>query len=348
MSQSAGFGNLLDGQHPIWIGDFTGAGHAQVMFYYSGDGHWWLGDMEAGQLKWSLVSQSAGFGNLLDGQHPIWIGDFTGVGHAQVMFYYSSDGHWWLGDMEAGQLKWTLVVTQNIGNTALKLTPNLGIASWFTPADQDIANKKDWDFGSGGVLLLPDLVTGGKNANLLVTCGKDGDIFLLDRNALGGYSGPGGNNANAVFTIPIQPGVPKSSQPGVWGGPAYFQGPGGEFVFYCGSGGKLTAFAVSRPSGTLTPTSHSLANFPGEGGTTPVVSSNQLVAGTGVVWAVARRDAAGKLHLHAYDASNLGNKLNELECGAWANSNGGAFIEPTVANGKVYVGSDDRVTVFGL
>ena len=107
-SQSAGFGNLLDGQHPIWIADFTGAGRAQVMFYYSGDGSWWLGDMVGGQLQWSLVSQSAGFGNLLDGQHPIWIADFTGVGHAQVMFYYSGDGNWWLGDMVGGQLQWSL------------------------------------------------------------------------------------------------------------------------------------------------------------------------------------------------------------------------------------------------
>ena len=109
VSQSAGFGNLLDGKHPIWIGDFTGAGHSQVMFYYSGDGHWWLGDMDGGTLNWSLVSQSAGFGNLLDGKHPIWLGDFTGAGHLQVMFYYSGDGHWWLGNMAGGALNWSLV-----------------------------------------------------------------------------------------------------------------------------------------------------------------------------------------------------------------------------------------------
>jgi hypothetical protein len=99
VSQSGGFGNLIDGQHPIWIADFTRAGHAQVMFYYRGDGNWWLGDMVGGQLQWSLVSQSGGFGNLIDGQHPIWIADFTGSGHAQVMFYYSGDGNWWLGTL---------------------------------------------------------------------------------------------------------------------------------------------------------------------------------------------------------------------------------------------------------
>jgi hypothetical protein len=108
MSSWSGFGNLLDVHHPIWIGDFMGAGHAQVLFYYAGDGHWWLGDMVDGQLQWSLVSQSGHFGNLLDGEHRIWIGDFTGVGHAQVLFYYAVDGHWWLGDMVDGQLQWSL------------------------------------------------------------------------------------------------------------------------------------------------------------------------------------------------------------------------------------------------
>ena len=57
-AQRLGFGNLIDGQHLIWIADFTGTGHAQVMVYYAGDGNWWLGDMVGGQLQWSLVSQT--------------------------------------------------------------------------------------------------------------------------------------------------------------------------------------------------------------------------------------------------------------------------------------------------
>ena len=109
VSQSAGFGNLLDGRHPIWLGDFTGVGRTQILFYYNGDGHWWLGDFVNGQIRWSLVSQSAGFGNLLDGRHPIWLGDFTGVGRTQILFDYNGDGHWWLGDFVNGQIRWSLV-----------------------------------------------------------------------------------------------------------------------------------------------------------------------------------------------------------------------------------------------
>ena len=104
-----GFASLVDGQVQTWVGDFLGVGHSQILFYYAGDGNWWLGDMVDSELQWSLVSQSAGFGNLLDGQHPIWTADFSGAGHLQVMFYYGGDGHWWLGDISGGQLQWRLV-----------------------------------------------------------------------------------------------------------------------------------------------------------------------------------------------------------------------------------------------
>jgi hypothetical protein len=63
-------------------------------------------------MQWSLVSQTAGFGNLLDGRHPIRLGDFAGVGRTQVMFHYNGDGNWWLGDVTNRQMHWSL-----IGNT---------------------------------------------------------------------------------------------------------------------------------------------------------------------------------------------------------------------------------------
>jgi hypothetical protein len=99
---------LLDGKHPIWIGDFSGAGRQQVMFYYSTDGNWWLGDVQGGQLKWTLVNDSHGFGDLTDSKHRIWFGDFTGARRMQVLFYYSTDGNWWHGDVQSGQLLWRL------------------------------------------------------------------------------------------------------------------------------------------------------------------------------------------------------------------------------------------------
>jgi hypothetical protein len=105
-----GFGNISS--HPFWIGDFIGSWHSQVLFYSPGDGHWWLGSYTNGQLQWSLISQTrnpAGIDFADTSKFPTWIGDFSGSGHSQVLFYSSGDGHWWLGSYANGQLHWTVI-----------------------------------------------------------------------------------------------------------------------------------------------------------------------------------------------------------------------------------------------
>ena len=98
VGDTSGFGDLDDGR-PIWVGDFTGNGSADVLFYYPGDRNWWLGEVVNGQLGWSLVGNTTGFGQVADGR-PIWVGDFTGNGSADVLFYYPGDRNWWLGGGE--------------------------------------------------------------------------------------------------------------------------------------------------------------------------------------------------------------------------------------------------------
>jgi kumamolisin len=110
VGNTAGFGQVWDGR-PFWTGDFSGVGHAQVMFYYPGDSNWWLGTVGGGQLGWQLVGNTSGFGNISGDR--FWTGDLSGVGHAQVMFYYPGNGNWWLGTVAAGHLTWQLV-----GNTS--------------------------------------------------------------------------------------------------------------------------------------------------------------------------------------------------------------------------------------
>jgi hypothetical protein len=109
VNNSKGFGNLLDGHHATWIGDFTASGHDQVLFYYSGDGNWWLGTFTAGNLGWTLSNNSAGFGNLLDGNHWLRTGKFSGTKSTEMLFYYSGDGNWWLGSLAGTALSWKLV-----------------------------------------------------------------------------------------------------------------------------------------------------------------------------------------------------------------------------------------------
>jgi hypothetical protein len=113
VGNTAGFGNLNDGR-PIWIEDFTGTGGKDVLFYFPGDGNWWLGSLAGNSLTWNHVGNTSGFGNLADGR-PIWIGYFSNVTRPEVLFYYPGDGNWWLGSFSAGgaSLSWRLV-----GNTA--------------------------------------------------------------------------------------------------------------------------------------------------------------------------------------------------------------------------------------
>ena len=111
VGNTAGFGQVADGR-PFWVGDFNGTGGTDILFYYPGDFNWWLGSIVNGQLTWSLVGNTAGFGQVADGR-PFWVGDFNGTGGTDILFYYPGDFNWWLGSIVNGQLTWSLV-----GNTA--------------------------------------------------------------------------------------------------------------------------------------------------------------------------------------------------------------------------------------
>jgi hypothetical protein len=305
--------------------------------------HGWI----MGYDKTSLA-QIAAFCTTPDGQEGgIWQGGIGPASDPQGFIYLNTAN----GDFTVNTGR------RDYGDTVLKLTTNLTVASWFTPADQSQLFGGDIDLGSGGVLILPDNPTGQRP--LLVSCGKDGNMMLLDRTALGGYSGPSasgtyGANANAVQTLLLNPGTVPNNQIGPWGGPAFYSGPGGAFIYYCGNDGTLRAFNFSgvalSPSIVGGMPNVAADSFPGaaQSGATPVVSSNGQVAGTAVLWAIVRELSAGRLGLRAYDATDLRSKLLEKDAGPWGNTGGTPMIEPTVVGGKIYVGGDGQVTVFGL
>jgi hypothetical protein len=254
---------------------------------------------------------------------------------------------------------------QNYGDAVLKLDVDLNVASWFAPSNADTLLTSDNDLGSGGVLVVPSEFE--SSSCLIVTAGKDGQIFLLERNYLGGYvsptSGDGYNySPNAVFVGLIRPGAklnPDGDQsPGVLGGAAYYNGPQGPVIYYCGNGiagGTPELVGFSLINNILTNTKYpklaSNTDIFSYGGSIPVVSSDQHVPQTGVLWVVQRAlpsdqsNTEGIPHsisLFAYDATDLTNAILKIPLGTWQGAgHNRALIEPTVINGRVYVAFQD-------
>jgi hypothetical protein len=220
------------------------------------------------------------------------------------------------------------------GESVLKLNPSLStVVSSFTAHNFNALSDSDQDLGSGGVMLLPK-VTGQTAPPMAVQMGKSGTLYLLNQNHLGGQK-PG--DAGALQS--------QQAGGGVWGGPAYFDGPNGPTVFMQGNGDVLKAWSVntgSPPSLTEYMTGNSGGGY---GGSLPIVSSNG--ASNGIVWLIDR--AQEPFSVEAYDASALGNPIFSAQVGMWSNlSNGNPFLTPLQANGRVYVPGYKLVQVYGL
>lgn len=251
------------------------------------------------------------------------------------------------------------------GDSILRLHPvagntlngvNLSIAGYFTPYDQGTLAQFDTDLGSGGVVLFPTQ-NGSGPPNLLVQVGKEGVIYLIDRDNMGQYNSKNNNQIVQSFNGPSF---------GLWGSPALWQNN-----FYVGGQSDSVRQFTFNPSTELFNESTASQTPGGFGypGSTPSVSSQG--ASHGIVWAIDSSlygyaspnggvncyvvpvppACSGPAILHAYNATNLS---QEYWNSAQAANNrdqagyGVKFVPPTVANGKVYVGTRTEVTVYGL
>ena len=221
------------------------------------------------------------------------------------------------------------------GNSFVKLASaggRLSVADYFAMSNSQSESAGDQDLGSGGILLLPDLTDSSATVrHLAVGAGKDGNLYVVNRDSLGKFS-PAANNIwqqlNGVLGA------------GIWATPAYFNGA----LYYGPRDATLLAFGIKNARLSGTPTSHTAATF-GYPGTAPAVSANG--SSNGIVWAHENNTPAV---LHAYDAANLGHELyNSSQAGSRDQFGAGnKFITPTIADGKVFVGSQNGVAVFGL
>ncbi len=233
--------------------------------------------------------------------------------------------------------------TNNSGGTEygdsfvkLSTTNGLAVADYFTPYNQATLQANDTDLGSGGLLLLPDQP--GPFPHLLVGAGKEGKIYLLNRDQFT----TGNNHYNSTSTVDFVVQSIANKIGSSFGTPTFFNGR----VYYASRGDNLKAFALTNgllsTTDVLTNTARTFL-FPGA---TPSISANG--ASGAIVWAL--RMGTPQLLI----ACNATNFTTELYNSGQAVGNrdqlgsGVKFAAQVVADGKVFVGSSNSVSVFGL
>jgi hypothetical protein len=222
---------------------------------------------------------------------------------------------------------------KDCGNCFVKLSTGSGLAlaDYFTPHNTVSESNADQDLGSEGAIVLPDVKdAGGNTKHLSVGAGKDSIIYIVDRDAMGKFNA----STNQIYQE-----ISSQLGGGVFSMPAFFNNT----VYYGAVGDALKAFPVTNAKLALTPSSQSTHNF-GYPGTTPSVSANGTT--NGIVWAIENSGAV----LYAYDATDLTKELYNSNQAANNRDHfsGNKFIMPMVVNGKVYVGTQTSVAVFGL
>ena len=224
---------------------------------------------------------------------------------------------------------------KDYGNGYVKVSTTggtLAVADYFNMSNTTSESGSDTDLGSGGAMVLPDGAYGtGGTLNLAVGAGKDGNLYVVNRNNMGKWNA----NSNNVYQE-IAGALPN----GVWGVPAYFNST----VYYCDQGGTLKSFAISNGMLAATPVQTGASfTYPG---ILPSVSANGT--SNGIVWGI---ENTGTAVLHAWAANNLTQELynsNQAASGRDHFGSGNKYITPMIADGKVFAATSNSVAVFGL
>jgi hypothetical protein len=221
------------------------------------------------------------------------------------------------------------------GNAFLKLSTSpkgLSVVDYFEMDNEEAENAIDYDLGSGGAVVLPDLLnSSGQTVHLAIGAGKDATIYLVSRDSMGRSSE---NNSNIYQQVAgVLPGL-------IFSTPAYFNNT----VYYGPSGGPLEAFTLTNAKLTASATAETVGSFIYPGAT-PSISANGT--SNAIVWAVENTTPAV---LHAYDARTLNELYNSNQASGGRDQFGAGnkFITPMIVNGKVFVGTPNGVAVFGL
>jgi outer membrane protein assembly factor BamB len=211
------------------------------------------------------------------------------------------------------------------------------VSEYFTPHNRDELDAGDMDFGSGGVMVLPEQE--GPVPRLATAAGKDGTLYLLDRDHMGGFTPNGPDKVVGKYAIG-----------GCFCVQSYFVGQDGTPRIVTSGGTTIMVWKiVTSPSSVRL--EREIASHPLLSGQFPgfmtAVSSNGTE--NAVIWAVSHppNDGPRTISLHAFDATTA-TRLFSQAAGTWPNFDGTANVMPVVANGKVFVAAYRSLSIFGL
>jgi hypothetical protein len=219
----------------------------------------------------------------------------------------------------------------NFGQSVIKLSPTLSVLDYFTPFDNVAQSTIDADLGSGGVLVVPDQAS-GPFLHELIVCGKPTPIYVLNRDQLGRIGTSSDNIIQRLDGQLAQTGSFRDSGHACFSTPSIWN----QNVYFVANHGVIKMFALNPNTGLLSasPASQGTTTYSWPGAY-PAISANGN--SNGIVWAYEPSTGT----LRATDAGNLG---NELFVGAvYANSK---WSVPTVVNGHVYIGTQNKIFAF--
>lgn len=239
------------------------------------------------------------------------------------------------GDFDASN---STAPNNDYGDSLVELSSSLQVLQYFTPSDQQFNNVNNNDFGAGGAAVLGDLPPSSPITHLAIAGGKDGSLYVLNRDSLGGL---GDSNAWQQISVGVEGDI-NGANPGViYSVPALWN----NYLYIAGVGGPLKTYRLDPTTAKFTFQSSGTAPAGGFAfpGSTPSVSSQGTT--NGIVWALDNSQfctpaspGCGPAVLHAYDASNVATELwNSAKVASDAAGNAVKFVVPTVANGRVYV-----------
>lgn len=295
--------------------------------------HGWIAGFSAKDLALQSVLNTSPNGNL----DTIWMGGSSpAVDRDGSLLISLGNGDF---DVDRGG--------KDYGECVIRVTPKAGSQPWdrlaitdyFCPTNFEALNKKDNDLGSGGPLLLPDQP--GAHPHELIVSGKEGMVYVLDRDHLGGINNPPDGPDNVVEEVPkneimLDRGRVTASSINT---AAYWNG----FVYYTGHQRPIMQIPIS--GGLLAHAPLHLGNrkfdfpFP-----TPQISAdgNQ----DAIVWV---QSSGPNGALFAYDASDVTRELWNSTMAGSRDQYGPTvkFAMPVIANGKVFVAGQTTFAAFG-